>query len=139
MRDISHDETAEQAEDVHAIMGDLGVSQEVPQIEIWNKIDLLAPEEQEARLTEAARRDEVVALSALTGEGIDRLYAAVDTALAQDTFHEGLSLTFAQGRNRAWLHEAGVVEAERQTETGWDLELRWSRKQAAQYAKDVAG
>ena len=41
VRDIAHDETQEQAEDVLAILEDLGVDEDVPLIEVWNKIDKL--------------------------------------------------------------------------------------------------
>ncbi|MBV7379573.1 GTPase HflX [Maritimibacter sp. DP4N28-5] len=136
VRDISHDETQEQAEDVLAILTELGVEDDVPLIEVWNKIDLLDGPAHDALVTQADRTDEVVAISALTGEGLDALYAVIDEALSVDTKDETLSLTFAEGRKRAWLHEAGVVEAERQSETGWDLDLRWSAKQAAQFSKD---
>jgi GTP-binding protein HflX len=135
VRDISHAETEEQAEDVHAIMADLGVDEDVPQIEVWNKVDQLDPDRRAAFETQAERSDDVVAISALTGEGLDRLYDAIDTALTQDTTDEVIELAFADGRKRAWLHEAGVVQSETQSEDGWRIEVRWNAKQAAQYRK----
>lgn len=137
VRDISHAESEEQAEDVLSILADLGVSEDVPLIEVWNKIDLLDGESHDAYQTQAERTEEVVAISAWTGEGLDTLYDAIDMALAQDTAEEVLRLGFAEGRNRAWLHEAGVVESEVQDEDGWVLTVRWTAKQAAQYAKDT--
>jgi GTP-binding protein HflX len=41
VRDISHPQTVEQAEDVRRILEDLGVAETIPQLEVWNKIDLL--------------------------------------------------------------------------------------------------
>ena len=38
-------------------------------------------------------------------------------------------LDFADGRSRAWLHEAGVVESEEAGEDGLNLNLRWTARQ----------
>ena len=46
-------------------------------LEVWNKTDLLKGPEREARETEAARRDRVHAISALTGTGLEALLAEV--------------------------------------------------------------
>ena len=46
-----------------------------------------------------------------------------------------LHLSFAQGRQRAWLFAQDVVKRERQTDDGFDLTVRWSAKQEAQYLK----
>ena len=54
-----------------------------PRIEAWNKIDLLGGDEREALLDEAARRDDVVPISALSGEGLDALREADGRAAAQ--------------------------------------------------------
>jgi GTP-binding protein HflX len=47
-----------------------------------------------------------------------------------------LHLGFDEGRKRAWLFEKDLVEAETQTEDGFDLTLRWSARQEAQF-KDL--
>ncbi len=135
VRDISHDESEEQAEDVLAILADLGVAEDVPLIEVWNKIDRLPVDTRAAYETQAERTEEVVAMSALTGDGLDRLYGAIDAALTQDTVEEVLDIPFAEGRQRAWLHDTGVVEDERETEDGWQVRVRWTDKQAAQFSK----
>ncbi|MBV7409715.1 GTPase HflX [Maritimibacter sp. DP1N21-5] len=137
VRDISHPGTEEQAEDVAAIMAALGVDESVPQIEVWNKIDRLAPMDHDARMTEAARRDDVVAISALTGEGFDRLYDVIDSCLAEDAVEERMTLAFAEGKARAWLHDAGVVQGETQGDEGWTLDVRWTPKQRAQFGKET--
>ncbi len=41
VRDISHPETALQAQNVTEILGSLGVGKDVPLYEVWNKIDQL--------------------------------------------------------------------------------------------------
>ncbi|MDO5612291.1 MAG: GTPase HflX [Paracoccus sp. (in: a-proteobacteria)] len=133
VRDISHPETAEQAADVADILGNLGVDDTFPQIEVWNKIDALPPDAREALRRTDARTEGVQAVSALTGEGLDDLIAAIDARLAEaldePLFDETLLLPFDDGRRRAWLHEAGVVQAEQATEDGQRLHLRWSDRQ----------
>ncbi|MEO0998963.1 MAG: GTPase HflX, partial [Pseudomonadota bacterium] len=43
VRDIAHPETEEQAQDVRAILADLGLDESVPLLEVWNKIDAVEP------------------------------------------------------------------------------------------------
>ncbi|OYW61023.1 MAG: GTPase HflX, partial [Rhodobacterales bacterium 12-65-15] len=70
VRDISHPETAEQAEDVTEILTALGVKPEVPLIEVWNKLDLVDPSARAALDANASGRAQVFPISALTGEGL---------------------------------------------------------------------
>ncbi|MCR8549711.1 GTPase HflX [Salipiger sp. P9] len=133
VRDISHPNTEEQAGDVAAILAALGVDEAVPQIEVWNKTDRLDPEARAAVLARAARDEEVFAVSALTGDGLDGFLAAVTQRLQGDTLDEELRLGFGDGRKRAWLFDKGLVLEERQEEDGFVLLLRWSAKDRAQF------
>ncbi len=133
VRDISHNETEMQAMDVEKIMTDLGVSKDTPHLEIWNKTDLLTPEAHAAREVEAARCDGTFALSALSGEAVKALLAGIEAALQDPVSHETLHLPFADGRKRAWLHAEAVVESELPGEDGWQVEVRWTARQGAQY------
>ena len=130
VRDISHPETEAQARDVAAILESLGVSDKTPQIEIWNKIDRLDPAARDAALTQAARRDTVEALSAVTGQGVEALVAAISAALTDTRHVSDIHLGFEDGRKRAWLFERDLVEAETQTEDGFELRVNWSRRTA---------
>ncbi|MEQ8900611.1 MAG: GTPase HflX [Roseovarius sp.] len=133
VRDISHPESAAQARDVATILESLGVKDTVPQIEIWNKIDRLEDEARAAAMTQAARQDGVQALSAVTGQGIDDLVAAVSQALAEVRHLSDVHLGFDEGRKRAWLFQKELVEGERQTEDGFDLTVRWTARQQQQF------
>jgi len=133
VRDISHPESAAQARDVATILESLGVKDTVPQIEIWNKIDRLEDETRAAAMTQAARQDGVQALSAVTGQGIDDLVAAVSQALAEVRHLSDVHLGFDEGRKRAWLFQKDLVEEERQTEDGFDLTVRWTVRQEQQF------
>ncbi|RLL71077.1 GTPase HflX [Paenirhodobacter hankyongi] len=129
VRDIAHPETEEQAADVGEILESLGVAEDVPLIEVWNKIDALTEETRAALLVQDARRGDVQAVSALTGEGFEPLLAAIETRLGEERHDEALHLGFDQGRARAWLHEQNVVRGERETKDGWDLDVNWSTSQ----------
>lgn len=135
VRDISHPETEEQAADVADILDSLGVDEDVAAIEVWNKIDALSADTRQALRRTDARTEGVQAVSALTGEGVDDLIAAIDAhlgiALDEPREKDQVTLDFADGRKRAWLHEAGVVEREEAGEGGLTLHLHWTARQRA--------
>lgn len=133
VRDISHDQTAEQAQDVASILESLGMTRDTPMIEVWNKIDLLPAESHDARVTEAARRDGVFAASALTGAGLAPLLSAVAQAVSPPRESAVVSLPHAAGRKRAWLYGQGVVEGEVQGEDSVELTVNWTARQAAAF------
>jgi GTP-binding protein HflX len=133
VRDISHPETAEQAQDVVDILGQLGVRPDVPVLEVWNKLDLVDPSARAALAVNATGRDRVFPVSALTGEGVDSLLAAISTAFDEAKSEITLTLPFSEGRKRAWLHQEGVVTSEDQTEDGYRLTLRWTARQEKRY------
>ena len=135
VRDISHPETEEQAEDVRAILDSLGVADSTPQIEVWNKIDRLDPDARRTLENRAARRDDIRLISAVTGEGMDDLGTAIVARLAGATHLSEVRLGFEEGRKRAWLFDKGLVENESQDEDGYALTVRWNALQQAQFEK----
>ncbi|WP_343207594.1 GTPase HflX [Aliiroseovarius lamellibrachiae] len=134
VRDISSENTDEQAKDVTLIMEELGLDETTPMLEIWNKIDLLEGSEADARRVEASRMDEVFSLSAVTGEGFEPLMAAIEAKL--DTVRETVTmlLAFSKGKQRAWLFAQGVVDKEEPGEEGWSVTVTWTERQKAEYA-----
>ncbi|SIO20525.1 GTP-binding protein HflX [Rhodovulum sp. ES.010] len=139
VRDIAHPETGEQADDVRAILADLGVAAETPQIEVWNKTDLLDPAARTALETAAARHDGVLTLSAWTGAGLEALLSAVTRALDDARTRRALMLGFDEGRKRAWLYDQGVVEAETQVDEGIRLTVNWTARQEQRFRALDAG
>ncbi|MEC8580277.1 MAG: GTPase HflX [Pseudomonadota bacterium] len=133
VRDISHSETEEQAKDVRDILASLGITGETPQIELWNKIDNVDPDEAEALQLRASRQDDTFVASAITGQGLDAFLEDVATKLAEGIREERLLLSYEDGRKRAWLFEKGLVSDEKQTEDGYDLLVRWSPTDAAKF------
>jgi GTPase len=131
VRDIAHPESDAQAEDVEAILADLGVAAATPRIEVWNKADLLPAAD--ARLTVAARRPGCFPASALTGEGLEAVFAAMTETLDAARTTATLDLPYAQGRARAWLHAQGVVQCETPGEAGMRLTVHWTATQRRRF------
>jgi GTP-binding protein HflX len=135
VRDISHPETEEQARDVREIMASLGVPEDRPTFEVWNKLDLLPDEDAGAIRGRAERDKQVYAISALTGEGIDTLLSAITDVLQGDKHETVLLLGFADGKKRAWLFDNDLVSHEIQTDEGYEITARWTAEQAAQFQR----
>lgn len=133
VRDIAHPETEEQAEDVGEILESLGVAEDVTLIEVWNKIDALSEATRTALWAQDARRADVQPVSALSGEGVEALVAAIEAHLGEERFDDTLHLPFSAGRAHAWLHGERVVRAERQGEAGWEIEVNWSGAQRQRF------
>ncbi|GAB5431909.1 MAG: GTPase HflX [Epibacterium sp.] len=134
VRDISHSDTEHQAEDVEQILSSLGVDEDRTVIEVWNKIDQLSEEEADACRQRADRNDSLYAISAITGEGLPQLLHDIAMKLQGVRVDEVLTLDFSQGKQRAWLFKQDVVQEENQTDTGFEISVRWTEKQKAQYA-----
>lgn len=110
VRDIAHPDTEAQRADVEKVLQEIGVSEQTPRFEAWNKLDLLDDEQRDEALAMAARRtDEVRVISALTGEGVDALVEAVAARLTEGHRRYTLRLDPADGAAAAWLHQHGDV------------------------------
>ncbi|AUQ58424.1 GTP-binding protein HflX [Phaeobacter inhibens] len=134
VRDISHDETQNQAADVEGILASLGVDDSRARLEVWNKLDLLDDEQAEARRQRAEREDGIHAISAISGEGLEDLLADITSQLRLIRHEDEITLTFAQGKQRAWLFEQDVVQSETQTEIGFELTVLWTETQKNRFA-----
>lgn len=135
VRDISHAQTEEQAKNVKAILGALGVSETAPMIEVWNKIDKMPEDERAAVEAQCARTDDLFAISAVTGEGMDGLLASLAEHLKDPRRAETFTLSYAEGRKRAWLFEQGIVTEEVQDENGYTVSVFWTIMQKERYSR----
>ncbi|MCG5233655.1 GTPase HflX [Xanthobacter oligotrophicus] len=113
VRDISHPDTDAQAADVSDVLEDLGVD---PQpggrvIEVWNKIDRLAPEEREQVENRAARggAEAPVPVSALTGEGTEDLLGLIERRITAGRVTVSVTLAAEDGEGLGWLYRHGEV------------------------------
>ena len=133
VRDISHEQSDEQAEDVSTILDSLGVDEDRPMFEVWNKIDLLEGDARDEKTLIAQSDPDVSMVSAITGEGLDSLLAEITQRLEGKKTEISLVLPYSEGRKRAWLFEQGVVEDETQNENGFNLRVRWTAKQEKRF------
>ncbi len=111
VRDISHPDSDAQRLDVEQVLAEIGAGGEgdVPMIEAWNKIDALPQDAHDQICTAADRRDDVVAVSALTGEGVEALRSLMVEQLDRGSAVHDVSLSVSDGENLAWLHRNGKV------------------------------
>ena len=105
-------------------------------IEAWNKIDALGEEEAAAVRAEAARREDVVPLSALTGEGVEDLLRCAATKLSAGNRVLTVTLPVTAGDAIAWLHANGEVLGQSHEGLETALEVRMSK---ADWARFKAG
>lgn len=131
VRDIADPETAAQARDVLEIMNSLGVDENTPQLEVWNKIDVAA--NADALRIKAGRDTDVFATSAISGEGLEGLLEAVSNALTPDMTTDILLVPYSDGRKRAWLFEHGVIQDEQAGEDGTAFTVKWTAKDKARF------
>jgi len=111
VRNMAHPDRDAQAEDVDDVLKSLGLAEEgaPPRIEAWNKLDLL-PDNERARLREEAlRRENVVPISAITGEGLDALREMMARQLRSGEQVHDIRLPAGDGSRIAWLHSRGEV------------------------------
>jgi GTP-binding protein HflX len=147
VRDIAHPDTDAQRDDVLDVLGELGVTGEEvldrgegepeapPIIESWNKLDLLDADAAALVREQAARREDVVILSALTGEGIDLLQRTISDRMTRGAKVYGLRIPVSDGATMAWLHEHGEVLYNSVEGEENRVEVRLSDAAFARYSK----
>ena len=123
VRDMSSGAADAQKVQVEAILKDLGVMGDeegespIPILEIWNKWDALGEEQREELTPLAQTADDAVAVSALTGQGMEPLCEKLGELLTQSARVIEVELSAADGRRLAWLHAHGEVLEERSDES----------------------
>jgi GTP-binding protein HflX len=128
VRDVHHPDTKAQRQDVHGVLGELGLGVKVEDglIEVLNKIDLLGPDEHADILNQNRRNHDVAPVSAVTGEGCDALLALLDLRLESDREAVELDVPLSDGAAIAWLYAHGEVVDRRDDETRAHLAVRLS-------------
>jgi len=113
LRDISDPDTAAQAEDVEAILSDLGVnaSDDKRVIEVWNKVDLIDDSNRERLLAENVEpgKGPPIAISAVTGEGLEALAEIIETRIAGSLDRAVFDVPPQQFGLLDWLYRHGEV------------------------------
>jgi GTP-binding protein HflX len=138
VRDIHHPDSEAQKADVEQVLTSLGLGEGEggpARLEVWNKVDLLEGADKTAVENEAGRREDVVTVSALSGEGTDGLLTRAAAMLRQGASVHHLRLPAGDGQRIAWLHRSGEVLDSRSEGDEMFLAVRltpenWQRWQA---------
>ncbi|MBP1845986.1 GTP-binding protein HflX [Rhizobium petrolearium] len=135
VRDMSDPDNAAQAGDVLRILADLGIDEKEGAeriIEVWNKIDRLAPETHEAIAERAAGRKNVMAVSAITGEGIDALMEEIARRLSGVLTETTITIPPDRLSLVSWIYGDAVVDDRKDNDDGSvTLDVRLTERQAA--------
>lgn len=110
IRDIASSNTKEQKNDVLSVLESLGFNdfEKSPKyIEVLNKIDLF--DEKKKKDIISKQKPQVVALSAINGEGCDNLLKLIDDKLSMDFEVADIELNVTEGKKIAWLHNNSEV------------------------------
>jgi GTP-binding protein HflX len=141
VRDMAHPDHEAQRDDVEDVLTSLGLAEEdaPPRLEAWNKVDLLSDEERQRLIEEAGRRDDVVPISALSGEGLDSLRERMAEKLRSGEQVHEVRVPASDGGRIAWLHARGEVLDQSLDHDEMRLSVRlspdnWARFQALESA-----
>ncbi|MEJ0025652.1 MAG: GTPase HflX [Rhizomicrobium sp.] len=135
VRDASHDESAAQKADVLKVLADLGVEMdgERPFIEVLNKIDRIEPEVRAGLLAGNGRAGGPVAVSALTGDGLDQLRHRFESELSHANIQYRLTLPHADGEGLAWAYRHAQVRERREAKNSVELLLTIPPQETARF------
>ncbi|MEM7176266.1 MAG: GTPase HflX [Pseudomonadota bacterium] len=138
VRDISSPDSATEARDVLAVLDTIGVSDDIPIIEVLNKIDALAEplDPSDLRDDDGCER---FAVSALTGAGCDALVRMIEDRVYPDSQEVSLKLRHKDGAALSWLYDHGVVSDRADTDTHVTIRAWMTRKEYAQFKKEFSG
>jgi GTPase len=135
VRDISHPDSDAQRQDVEQVLKEIGAGEAAaqPALEAWNKIDLLSPDEAESVRAEAGRKDDVVPISALSGDGVADLVRTAAERLRENNRIRTVTLPATAGEAIAWLHANGEVVGRRSQGLETEYEVRLSEADWARF------
>ena len=122
VRDVSHEDADAQSHDVGKVLAELGIEADDPRVvEVWNKIDRLNSDERTRVFNLAERqphRRQPLLVSALSGEGIDRLLVAIESRLGEKRQTLQLSIDPSDGAGLSWLYRHSEVLSREMREDG---------------------
>lgn len=106
---------------VNEVLQEIGAG-EIPQLLVFNKIDLLDDVKPRMDRCESGEPDRVW-LSARTSAGLDLLGEALAARLPNERVTARVRLSPLAGRLRARLFEAGAITHEQSDEAGWQVDI----------------
>jgi GTP-binding protein HflX len=143
--DASDPERDERIADVDRVLREIGAG-DLPQVLVFNKIDLVASADVSAGENQKAAIDGRISqptaasfqprldwvdggktprawVSAVTGAGLDGLRTAIASRLGAERIRADLHVPSASGRLRARLHAQGLVADESADDSGWHIRI----------------
>ena len=115
------------------ILEKIGLDENIPILEVWNKIDLL-PECQKMQQPDMSlNKKEIYPVCAASGLGLENLKTGIINVISARYTKDIRSISTTEGKKRAWLYRNGVVESERLEDENYKMVLRWSEKQKKQF------
>jgi GTP-binding protein HflX len=140
VRDAAHPDTAAQRNDVIGVLTEMSEGPDAPLdadwasrvVEVLNKADLMGGVEA------VPSRDDAIAVSALTGDGLDALRAALDERLSAGMETVEFRLAPSDGAGIAWLYEHGEVLSRDDAEEAIRLTVRLSPANRARFEQRVS-
>ncbi|MBF0888370.1 MULTISPECIES: GTPase HflX [Gluconobacter] len=124
VRDISHPDSVAQRADVLNVLdgmvrdGVLDSHWSDRTIEVLNKADLVGGVEA------VPKRENAVAISAITGEGLPDLFEVLDQYLTRSMKSVDVRLPITDGAALAWLYQHGEVVGRTDRDDGMDVQVR---------------
>jgi GTP-binding protein HflX len=137
VRDAAHPDTQAQRADVIAVLegmakdGTLDADWQHRSIEVLNKADLLGG------IAQVGARPGEIVVSALTGEGLPALTAAIDTRLSEGMVTAGYDIPASDGAQLAWLYGHGEVIGRQDTDEAIHVTVRLSPEDRARFERQM--
>ncbi|CEF56732.1 GTPase HflX [Acetobacter ghanensis] len=135
VRDIAHPDSAAQKRDVLGVLDSMAkdnmLEQDWPSrtIEVLNKVDLLGGQ------MAVPQGDETVAISAITGDGLDRLLDRIDQRITSGMEVVRYAMPLADGAALAWLYQHGEVIDRHDREEDTDITVRLLAEDRARFER----
>lgn len=125
VRDVSHPDHEAQKQDVLKVLREIGLKQsdDGEMVEVLNKVDLLSAEQRETEINKAERVELTVPVSAITGEGCEKLIRFVDQRITASNLLIEASVLHSDGATLAWLYENGDVIERHDTDVQANLKV----------------
>lgn len=137
VRDAAHPESAAQRTDVIGVLDDMADDETLDStwpdrtIEVLNKADLMGG------VGQVPVRTGAVAVSAITGDGLDALKAAIDTRIAAGMELANYTIPSGDGARLAWLYQHGEVVDREDRDTCVRVKVRLLPADRARFEREA--
>jgi len=128
IEDIANPDFKKQREAVFQVLKELEVNFQEKMLTVFNKIDLLTPEQEGALQEQAKRSLNQFCVSAIKGKGSETLLKAIDDTLRQEDELLNLKIPVDKGALLAWLYHNAQVLERFETEEEITLTIKISQK-----------